>query len=94
MAFTSEVLAQRTSNGERRTVKEQGMMSHCVYDYGYVLIPHTPHTEYRCHVYVRSDGLACVTIADDDYPPRVVFTLMSKVNCTPACGPTHFKNAS
>ena len=24
MAFTSEVLAQRTSTGERRTVKEQG----------------------------------------------------------------------
>jgi synaptobrevin family protein YKT6 len=58
MAFTSEVLAQRTSTGERRTVKEQ---------------------EYRCHVYVRSDCLACVVIADSDYPPRVVFTLMSKV---------------
>lgn len=27
MAFTSEVLAQRTSTGERRTVKEQGIES-------------------------------------------------------------------
>lgn len=35
--------------------------------------------EYRCHVYVRSDSLACVVIADQEYPPRVVFTLMSKV---------------
>jgi hypothetical protein len=26
MAFTSEVLAQRTSTGERRTVKEQGSL--------------------------------------------------------------------
>ena len=30
-------------------------------------------------MYVRSDNLACVVIADGDYPPRVVFTLMSKV---------------
>ena len=35
--------------------------------------------EYRCHVYVRSDLLACVVIADGDYPPRVAFTLMNKV---------------
>ena len=27
MAFTSEVLAQRTSTGERRTVKEQGSLA-------------------------------------------------------------------
>ena len=37
-------------------------------------------SEYRCHVYVRSDSLACVVIADEDYPPRVIFTLMSKVS--------------
>ena len=39
-----------------------------------------PHdADYRCHVYVRSDSLACVIIADHDYPPRVCFTLMNKV---------------
>ena len=37
------------------------------------------HAEYRCHVFVRSDSLACVVIADHDYPPRVCFTLMNKV---------------
>ena len=37
------------------------------------------HVEYRCHVFVRSDSLACVVIADHDYPPRVCFTLMNKV---------------
>lgn len=35
--------------------------------------------EYRCHVYVRSDSLSCVVIADHDYPSRVCFTLMNKV---------------
>jgi len=35
--------------------------------------------DYRCHVFVRSDSLACVVIADHDYPSRVCFTLMNKV---------------
>ncbi|NXE30868.1 YKT6B protein, partial [Ardeotis kori] len=35
--------------------------------------------EYLCHVYVRSDGLAGVVIADNEYPPRVCFTLLDKV---------------
>lgn len=43
-------------------------------------------SEYRCHVYVRSDSLACVVIADEDYPPRVVFTLMSKVTAGGSLG--------
>ncbi|XP_003383349.1 PREDICTED: synaptobrevin homolog YKT6-like [Amphimedon queenslandica] len=58
MAFTSDVLVERTSPGQRQSVREQ---------------------EYRCHVFVRSDGLACVAIADMDYPVRVAFTLMNKV---------------
>ena len=39
------------------------------------------YTEYKCHVYVRSDKLACVVIGDMTYPQRVCFTLMNKV-CT------------
>uniref|UniRef100_A0A672UK30 YKT6 v-SNARE homolog n=1 Tax=Strigops habroptila TaxID=2489341 RepID=A0A672UK30_STRHB len=35
--------------------------------------------EYLCHVYVRNDGLAGVVIADNEYPPRVCFTLLDKV---------------
>uniref|UniRef100_A0A803U0K5 YKT6 v-SNARE homolog n=1 Tax=Anolis carolinensis TaxID=28377 RepID=A0A803U0K5_ANOCA len=35
--------------------------------------------EYLCHVYVRNDGLAAVVIADNEYPPRVCFTLLDKV---------------
>ncbi|XP_006031241.1 synaptobrevin homolog YKT6 isoform X1 [Alligator sinensis] len=35
--------------------------------------------EYLCHVYVRSDGLAGVVVADSEYPPRVCFTLLDKV---------------
>ncbi|NXX21082.1 YKT6B protein, partial [Podargus strigoides] len=35
--------------------------------------------EYLCHVYVRSDGLAGVVIADNEYPQRVCFTLLDKV---------------
>ena len=37
-------------------------------------------TEYMCHVYVRSDGLAGVLIADHEYPQRVAHTLLNKVN--------------
>ncbi|KAK4880358.1 hypothetical protein RN001_008504 [Aquatica leii] len=35
--------------------------------------------EYMCHVYVRGDNLAAVLISDEDYPPRVSHTLISKV---------------
>ncbi|EDM00328.1 rCG35885, isoform CRA_b [Rattus norvegicus] len=35
--------------------------------------------EYLCHVYVRSDSLAGVVIADSEYPSRVAFTLLEKV---------------
>ena len=38
MSFTSEVLAQRTSSGERRTVKEQGIVLVDVYS----LVSHAP----------------------------------------------------
>lgn len=31
-------------------------------------------------MYVRSDGLAGVVIADNEYPPRVCFTLLDKVS--------------
>lgn len=34
---------------------------------------------YMCHVYVRSDNLAGVLIADHEYPGRVAHTLLTKV---------------
>ena len=35
-------------------------------------------TPFVAHVYVRSDGLAGVVMADKEYPPRVAFTLITK----------------
>ncbi|XP_074648645.1 synaptobrevin homolog YKT6-like [Tubulanus polymorphus] len=35
--------------------------------------------EYMFHVFVRADGLSGVLISDSEYPPRVSFTLLSKV---------------
>ena len=35
--------------------------------------------EYMCHSYVRKDGLSALLVADDDYPTRVAFTILSKV---------------
>eukprot|EP00118_Oscarella_pearsei_P025063 m.307422 g.307422 ORF g.307422 m.307422 type:complete len:201 (+) comp42258_c0_seq1:81-683(+) len=35
--------------------------------------------EYRCHVFIRSDSLSGVLIADHEYPQRVAFTFLSKV---------------
>lgn len=34
---------------------------------------------HACHVYVRHDGLAAMAIADQEYPERVAYTLLSKV---------------
>ncbi|CAO1390342.1 unnamed protein product [Diamesa hyperborea] len=34
---------------------------------------------YMCHVYVRSDNLAAVLIADHEYPGRVAHTLVTKI---------------
>uniref|UniRef100_A0A1A9ZKS3 V-SNARE coiled-coil homology domain-containing protein n=1 Tax=Glossina pallidipes TaxID=7398 RepID=A0A1A9ZKS3_GLOPL len=34
---------------------------------------------YMCHVYVRSDNLAGVIIADHEYPQRVAHTLITKI---------------
>lgn len=36
-------------------------------------------SEYLCHVYVRSDNLGAVLVADAEYPSRVAFTLLTKV---------------
>jgi len=34
---------------------------------------------YMCHVYVRSDNLSAVLIADHEYPGRVAHTLLTKI---------------
>lgn len=34
---------------------------------------------YKFHVYARTEGIAAVLIADEDYPQRVAFTLLNKV---------------
>lgn len=73
MAFTSDVLVERTTPGQRQSVREQGICFAIILHFSLSL------SEYRCHVFVRSDGLACVVIADMDYPVRVAFTLMNKV---------------
>ena len=35
--------------------------------------------DYICHVYVRSDNVGAVVIADHEYPQRVAHTLLNKV---------------
>ncbi|KAJ0391770.1 hypothetical protein P43SY_008390 [Pythium insidiosum] len=35
--------------------------------------------EYRCHVFIRHDGLAGIAVADHEYPPRVAFALVKKL---------------
>lgn len=34
---------------------------------------------YMCHVYVRSDNLTAILIADHEYPQRVAHTLLTKI---------------
>lgn len=35
--------------------------------------------EYMCHSFCRNDGLAAVCISDNEYPSRIIFTLLSKI---------------
>lgn len=35
--------------------------------------------EYMCHCFCRSDSLAAICITDNEYPSRIVFTLLSKL---------------
>jgi len=35
--------------------------------------------DYMCHVFVRHDGITGVLVADQEYPSRVAFTVLSKV---------------
>jgi len=35
-------------------------------------------TPFVAHCYVRSDGLAAITLTDKEYPPRVAFTLLTR----------------
>ncbi|XP_064600047.1 synaptobrevin homolog YKT6-like [Liolophura sinensis] len=35
--------------------------------------------DYMCHVYVRSDSLSAVLLADHEYPQRVAHTLLNKI---------------
>lgn len=37
------------------------------------------HGEYLVHVHVRSNGLAAVAVCDTEYPSRVAFTLLMKM---------------
>ena len=37
-------------------------------------------TEYICHVYVQSEGLTAVVIADHEYPQRVAHSFINKVS--------------
>lgn len=37
------------------------------------------HEGYLVHVHVRTNGLAAVAVCDAEYPPRVAFTLLMKV---------------
>lgn len=37
------------------------------------------HESYLVHVHVRSNGLAAVAVCDGEYPSRVAFTLLMKV---------------
>jgi len=38
------------------------------------------HQEFVCHIHVRTNKLAFMALCDKEYPPRVAFTLLAKVN--------------
>mmetsp|Transcript_30959 Transcript_30959/g.75728 ORF Transcript_30959/g.75728 Transcript_30959/m.75728 type:complete len:202 (-) Transcript_30959:320-925(-) len=37
------------------------------------------HEAYLCHVHVRSNGLSTIALCDKEYPSRVAFTLLAKL---------------
>ena len=40
---------------------------------------HLPEAQARCYVYVQKDGIAFTALADDQYPERVVFMILKKI---------------
>lgn len=45
------------------------------------LLPPTvnPQTGYKCHCQVRMDNVSCVVVCDQEYPPRVAYSLAAQV---------------
>ena len=40
---------------------------------------HLPEAQARCYIYVRKDGIAFACLADDQYPERVAFMILKKM---------------
>jgi len=92
LTFFNKTIAKRTPPGQRQSVQNEGMLFflfsgyslhpcelHCVppsLTYSY-RIRH--RTEYYVHVYMRTDGLCGSITCDAEYPPRVAFSLLTRL---------------
>ena len=79
--FFSKTFIKRTPMGQRQSIQHEGkLLSFSIVTSAlYLFTGISPYAEYFCHVHVRRDGLAGIVVADQEYPPRVAFALLSKL---------------
>jgi synaptobrevin homolog YKT6 len=73
ITFFSKTICKRTPPGQRQTVENQGLPPPSITSHLFVF------PEYLVHVFMRSDGLCACATVDKEYPPRVAFSLLSKI---------------
>ena len=77
ITFFTKTITKRTPLGQRQSVQNEGSRNYISPRLN--LIYFSSFEEYFVHVYMRTDGLcACIT-CDAEYPPRVAFSLLTKL---------------
>ena len=82
ITFFTKTITKRTPLGQRQSVQNEGKSLKFIFNLPANSRNHflsISISEYFVHVYMRSDGLcACIT-CDAEYPPRVAFSLLTKL---------------
>jgi synaptobrevin family protein YKT6 len=79
IVFFDKTIAKRTPLGQRQSVQNEGLTFRFLLVFLILTALFLIHTEYFVHVYMRTDGLCGCVTCDSEYPPRVAFTLLTKI---------------
>ena len=89
LTFFSKTIAKRTPLGQRQSVQNEGIMNyslilsisvHVLTEINVAFSCMYLNTiEYYVHVYMRTDGLCGCITCDAEYPPRVAFSLLTRL---------------
>lgn len=76
ITFFCKTIAKRTPLGQRQSVQNEGTLLCSVFD---IVVLILCSSEYYVHVYMRADGLCGCVTCDAEYPPRVAFSILTKL---------------